>query len=265
MAFKIRNFAASPLRNEEDPRIKTPDTLDPNYYKTSFNKPQTALSIEQVKKDSEKYKSKEDNFDEEFEKLENLKINNKGQTVEYGSPEYERLYNEGSIQGVSVDEEGNYRPLIPLDEVVLDDVYKNRKPSDTLDYLSDGMTLGGMSPGYGIIADAANLIFATGRTIGNAVGDTYHGLKRGDFDYGLTGRSAKDMFFAGTGLVPLAGQAASSIKLGNRLRKAAEGLQKSKTLDLIDKIHHMKIYQPAKATKVAVKNIKNNLPKEEKS
>ncbi len=268
MAFKIRNFSASPLRNEEDPRIKTPDTLDPNYYKTRFNKPQTALSIEQVKKDSEKYKSKEDNFDEEFEKLENLKtnnINNKGQTVEYGSPEYERLYNEGSIQGVSVDEEGNYRPLIPLDEVVLDDVYKKRKPSDALDYLSDGMTLGGMSPGYGAVADAANLIFATGRTIGNAVGDTYHGLKTGNFDYGLTGRSAWDMGFAASGLVPLAGQAASSIKLGNRFRKAAQGLQKSKALGLIDKIHHMKAYHPTKTGKIVYKNIKKNLPKEKTS
>jgi len=269
MAFKIRNFASSPLRNEEDPRIKTPDTLDPNYYKTRFNKPQTALSIEQVKKDSEKYKSKEDNFDEEFEKLENLKtnnINNKGQTVEYGSPEYERLYNEGSITGVTTDGKGNYRPLIPLDEVVLDDVYRKKKPSDTLDYASDALTLSGMAPGpAGAAADAANLIFATGRTIGNAVGDTYHGLKTGNFDYGLTGRSAKDIVFAASGLVPLAGQAASSVKLGNTLRKAAQGLQKSKALDLIDKIHHMKIYQPVKTAKVAYKNIKKNLPEESKS
>jgi hypothetical protein len=238
MTFSNKFISNSPFRKEKDP--KTTDTLNPNYYKPRFNKPQTALSIEQVKKDSEKYKSKKDNFNEEFEKLENLKINNKGQTVEYGSPEYERLYNEGSIQGVSVNEEGDYRPMVALNEIDLGDVQKKRKSSDTLDYISDGMTLLGMAPGIGAVADAANLIFATGRTVGNAVGDTYHGLKTGDFDYGLTGRSAWDMGFAASGLVPLVGQAASSIKLGNRFRKAAQGLQKSKALGLIDKIHHMK-------------------------
>ena len=263
MTFSNKFISNSPFRKEKDP--KTTDTLNPNYYKPRFNKPQTALSIEQVKKDSEKYKSKQDNFDEEFEKLENLKINNKGQTVEYGSPEYERLYNEGSIQGVSVNEEGDYRPMVALNEVDLGDVQKKRKPSDTLDYISDGLTLGGMSPGYGAVADAVNLIFATGRTVGNAIGDTYHGLTRGDFDYGLTGRSAKDMGLAAAGLVPVAGQVASSAKLGSRFMKGAQRLQKSKALDLIDKIHHMKIYQPVKATKVAYKNIKKNLPEEETS
>ena len=136
-------------------------------------------------------------------------------------PEYERLYNEGSIQGVSVNEEGDYRPMVALNEVDLGDVQKKRKPSDTLDYISDGLTLGGMSPGYGAVADAVNLIFATGRTVGNAIGDTYHGLTRGDFDYGLTGRSAKDMGLAAAGLVPVAGQVASSAKLGSRFMKGA--------------------------------------------
>ena len=255
MAFSNKFMSNSPLRQEEDPRIKISDTLDPNYYKPRFNKPQTSLSIEQVKKDSEKYKSKEDNFDEEFEKLENLRKNSEGKTVEYGSPEYERLYNEGSITGVTADGKGNYRPMVALDEVDLGNIKKKRTPSDTLDYISDGLTLGGMTPGYGAVADAGNLIFATGRTVGNAIGDTYHGLTTGDFDYGLTGRSAKDIGFAATGLVPVAGQVASSTKLGSRLMKGAQRLQKSKALNLIDKIHHAKFYQPAKIGKVAYKNI----------
>ena len=58
MTFSNKFISNSPFRKEKDP--KTTDTLNPNYYKPRFNKPQTALSIEQVKKDSEKYKSKKD-------------------------------------------------------------------------------------------------------------------------------------------------------------------------------------------------------------
>jgi len=53
----------------------------------------------------------------------------------------------------------------------------------------------------------------------------------------------------------VAGQVASSAKLGSRLIKGAQKLQKSKALNLIDKIHHAKFYQPAKTGKVAYKNI----------
>ena len=93
MAFKIRNFAMSPFRQEENP-----------------------------KKAIEK-----DNFDEEFEKLENLRKNSEEKNVEYGSPEYERLYNEGSITGVTTDGKGNYRPMIALDEVDLGALKANKK------------------------------------------------------------------------------------------------------------------------------------------
>jgi hypothetical protein len=252
MAFKIRNFASSPFRQEEDPRIKTSDTLDPNYYKPIMPEKNIA-AIEEERKS-------QDEFKKEFDRLENLK-NYKGKKVEYGSPEYEKLYNEGSVTGVTTDGEGNYLPMLALDEVDLGDVQTKRKPSKTLDYISDGLTICGMTPAYGALCDALNLGFATGRTIGNAVSDTYHGLKTGDFDYGLTGRSAKDAGFAASGLVPIAGQMASSAKLGSRFSDGAKFLQKSKLLKGIDAIHHTKAYKPIKATKVALKN----LPEEFKS
>ena len=263
MTFSNKFMSKSPLRQEENP--KTTDTLNPKYYKPKFDKSQKAPSIEQLKKDSEKYKVKRDNFDEEFEKLENLRKNSEGKTVEYGSPEYERLYNEGSITGVTTDGKGNYRPIVALDEVDLGTVSKKRNPSKKLDYISDGLTLAGMSPGYGALADAGNLIFATGRTVGNAIGDTYQGLKTGDFDYGLTGRSAKDIGWAAAGLIPITGQLSSSSKIGSRLMKGAQRFQKSKGLDIINKIHHSKLYYPTKTGKVAYKNTKKNLPKEETS
>jgi len=263
MTFSNKFMSKSPLRQEENP--KTTDTLNPKYYKPKFDKSQKAPSIEQLKKDSEKYKVKRDNFDEEFEKLENLRKNSEGKTVEYGSPEYERLYNEGSITGVTTDGKGNYRPIVALDEVDLGTVSKKRNPSKKLDYISDGLTLAGMSPGYGALADAGNLIFATGRTVGNAIGDTYQGLKTGDFDYGLTGRSAKDIGWAAAGLIPITGQLSSSSKIGSRLMKGAQRFQKSKGLDIINKIHHSKLYYPTKTGKVAYKNIEKNLPKEETS
>jgi len=262
MEFSKKFMINSPFRQEENP--KNTDTLNPNYYKPKF-KSKKAISTEQLKEDSEKYKVKEDDFYKEFEKLENLRKNSEGKTVEYGSPEYERLYNEGSITGVTTDGKDNYRPIVALDEVDLGTVNKKRTPSKTLDYISDGLTLAGMSPGYGAIADAGNLFFATGRTIGNAIGDTYQGLTKGDFDYGLTGRSAKDVGFAAAGLIPITGQVASSSKLGSRIMKGAQRFQKSKGLDLINKIHHHNLYYPTKTGKVVYKNIKKNLPKEETS
>ena len=252
MAFKIKNFAASPLRNEEDPRIKTSDTLDPNYYKPILQDKSIA-AIEEEKKSQEEFKK-------EFDRLENLK-NYKGEKVEYGSPEYEKLYKEGSITGVTTDGKGNYLPMLALDEVDLGDVQTKRKQNKTLNYISDGLTAAGMAPKVGAIADAANIVFATGRTVGNAVSDTYYGLKTGDFDYGLTGKAAKDIAWGAAGLVPIAGQFASGAKLGSKTLKNAKLLKNSKLLKGIDAFHHTKVYKPLKAGKLTYKN----LPEEFKS
>ena len=135
------------------------------------------------------------------------------------------------------------------------------KQNKTLNYISDALTVGGMTPAYGALADAANIVFATGRTVGNAVSDTYYGLKTGDFDYGLTGKAAKDIAWGAAGLVPIAGQFASGAKLGSKTLKNAKLLKNSKLLKGIDAFHHTKVYKPLKAGKLTYKN----LPEEFKS
>ena len=168
--------------------------------------------------------------------------------------EYAKYFGEGSI----------HRPN--LDEVNLGVVNKknpnSKKTSEeksgytkSLDAISDTLTLAGMAPGYGAVADAANLIFATGRTLSNVVGDTYKGATSGDFDYGKTLSSLKDMGWATAGIIPIAGQLASGAKLGNKVVKSAKAVRDSKALDVIDKIHHSKLYHPTKTAKVLKKNI----------
>jgi hypothetical protein len=57
-------------------------------------------------------------------------VANDGTQVKYGSKDYEKLYNEGSIAGVSVDKDGNVQPTFHLDEVVI----RTNKEGERVDF-----------------------------------------------------------------------------------------------------------------------------------
>jgi hypothetical protein len=165
--------------------------------------------------------------------------------------EYSKYFSEGSIHNSN------------LPEVDLGTVPSNNKDSNgekstytkVLDGVNTGLTLGGMTPGYGLAADAANFLFSGARTLANAVSDTASGLSTGNFNYDKTKSAAIDTTWAATGAVPIGGIAASGGRLTAKGIKASKNAfmtsgKANKFYQGLDKIHHMKMYQPVKGSKI---------------
>lgn len=101
-----------------------------------------------------------------------------------------------------------------------------------LDIANATMTGAGITPAYGAVADLANVGFSGSRMFTNFLGDSYNFLTTGDFDFSRTGARGKDMFAAGVGIAPFAGQVVSGGKLAadanklNTIRKNIIGSNK---------------------------------------
>ena len=160
--------------------------------------------------------------------------------------EYRKYFAEGSIHNSNLPE---------VDVGVANNTSEKSTYTKVLDGVNTGLTLGGMTPGYGLASDAANFLFSGARTLSNAVSDTANGLSSGSFNYNKTKSAAADTAWAAAGAVPAAGIGFS----GGRL--TAQGIKASKNAFMasgkankfyqgLDKIHHLKMYQPTKAGKI---------------
>ena len=93
--------------------------------------------------------------------------------------EYSKHFSEGSIHNSN------------LPEVDLGTVPNNNKDSNgekstyskVLDGVNTSLTVGGMVPAIGAVADAGNFLFSGARTLANAVSDTASGFSTGNFNY----------------------------------------------------------------------------------
>jgi len=163
--------------------------------------------------------------------------------------EYRKYFAEGSIHNSNL-------PEVDLGTVPNKDSDGEKSTyTKVLDGVNTGLTLGGMTPGYGLASDAANFLFSGARTLSNAVSDTANGLSSGNFNYNKTKSAAADTVWAAAGAVPAAGIGFS----GGRL--TAKGIAASKNAFMasgkankayrtLDQIHHLKMYQPVKASKI---------------
>jgi|TARA_R110000803_G_scaffold94273_1_gene161849 hypothetical protein len=160
--------------------------------------------------------------------------------------EYSKYFSEGSIHNSN------------LPEVDLGTVPNNNKDnngekstySKVLDGVNTSLTVGGMVPAIGAVADAGNFLFSGARTLANAVSDTASGFSTGNFNYDKTLSAAGDTAWAAAGAVPAVGIAASGGRLTSQALKAANAFKASKTASTLNKIHHLKMYQPTKAAKI---------------
>ena len=113
-------------------------------------------------------------------------------------------------------EEYNYSPSAGMN---IKPMGSKKDGQSGLDYFQDVLTGAGMTPGYGILADGANILVSGGRAI--------HGA--------LTGGDVKEhlvnMGLAGLGAIPVLGQNVSSGKLAAKYIpktvKLAQGLDKT--------------------------------------
>jgi hypothetical protein len=101
-----------------------------------------------------------------------------------------------------------------------------------IDKVQDALSVAGMSPGYGIVADGANFLISGVRGIGSLLsGDLKSAKKHG----------IQAAFSAG-GAIPIAGQAITSVNLGRRTKAVGEAMERSmlghtraqKTVDAYD-------------------------------
>ena len=160
--------------------------------------------------------------------------------------EYRKYFAEGSIHNSNLPE---------VDVGVANNTSEKSTYTKVLDGVNTGLTLGGMTPGYGLASDAANFLFSGARTLSNAVSDTANGLSSGSFNYNKTKSAAVDTAWAAAGAVPAAGIGFSGGRLTAKGIKASKNAfmasgKANKFYQGLDKIHHLKMYQPTKASKI---------------
>jgi len=97
----------------------------------------------------------------------------------------------------------------------------------TLDGVQDVASVAGLFPAYGAAVDIPNAILSGIRTTTNAIGDTAKGLTTGNFDYSNTKEHALNTALNTTAILPVAGQAATSGRLGTKALKLANAAKYS--------------------------------------
>jgi len=96
---------------------------------------------------------------------------------------------------------------------------KSASADDTLDNIQEALNYGGLSPGYGIFADLANVGISAGRSL--------YGLATGDYEYAK--HHAKEGMWHGGSAIPFGiGQGIATVKIG---KKGINLSKKAKRLD----------------------------------
>jgi len=99
--------------------------------------------------------------------------------------------------------------------------------SKALDGIQDVASVAGLFPAYGNVVDVPNAILSGIRTTTNAIGDTAKGLSTGKFDYSNTKEHALNTALNTTAILPVAGQMATSGRLGTKAMKFANAAKYS--------------------------------------
>ena len=84
----------------------------------------------------------------------------------------------------------------------------------TMDKVQDALSVAGMSPGYGIVADGANFLISGVRGIGSLLSGDLESAK----EHGI-----QALFSAG-GAIPIAGQAITTANLGRRTKAVGDAM-----------------------------------------
>tara|TARA_R100001129_G_scaffold149091_1_gene110964 strand:- start:128 stop:742 length:615 start_codon:yes stop_codon:yes gene_type:complete len=84
----------------------------------------------------------------------------------------------------------------------------------TMDKVQDALSVAGMSPGYGIVADGANFLISGVRGIGSLLSGDLESAK----EHGV-----QALFSAG-GAIPIAGQAITTANLGRRTKAVGDAM-----------------------------------------